>query len=241
MPTPAAPASGPYGFPCPRRVLLGGQCLGVEIGELLGTPPAGCLFSPGSSPGPSLVPPVWTGSGRSGGRTAGHAGAARGLCTALAGRTPGTSQRLPARPRPDCLLECDCRVAVAPEPVGASGSRRRCPAAWALVHGAARPSVPRPGPGSRGSARCPWAWGPGGGSWPLPCSQVHSVATGSLFWNRPGLMVVQFWRPHAGSSGPSCLCRAGSLHSSLRDKQITGLATPTVLGTSLPDPAPPWG
>ncbi|KAF0873347.1 ITPK1 kinase, partial [Crocuta crocuta] len=42
----------------------------------------------GSSPGPSLVPPVWTGSGRSGGRTVGHTGAARGLCAPVAGRTP---------------------------------------------------------------------------------------------------------------------------------------------------------
>lgn len=71
--------------------------------ELLGTSPAGCLFSPGSSPGPSLVPPVWTSSGRSGGRTVGHTGAARGLCASLAGRTPGTSQRLPAWPPPRSL------------------------------------------------------------------------------------------------------------------------------------------
>uniref|UniRef100_A0A8C0T3R4 Inositol-tetrakisphosphate 1-kinase n=1 Tax=Canis lupus familiaris TaxID=9615 RepID=A0A8C0T3R4_CANLF len=42
----------------------------------------------GSSPGPSLVPPVWTGSGRSGGRTVGYSGAARGLCAPLAGRMP---------------------------------------------------------------------------------------------------------------------------------------------------------
>ncbi|XP_004754852.1 inositol-tetrakisphosphate 1-kinase isoform X1 [Mustela nigripes] len=42
----------------------------------------------GSSPGPSLVPPVWTGSGRSGGRTVGYTGAARGLCASLAGRMP---------------------------------------------------------------------------------------------------------------------------------------------------------
>uniref|UniRef100_A0A8D0N468 Inositol-tetrakisphosphate 1-kinase n=1 Tax=Sus scrofa TaxID=9823 RepID=A0A8D0N468_PIG len=41
----------------------------------------------GSSPGPSLVPPAWTGSGRSG-RTVGHTGAARGLRAPLAGRTP---------------------------------------------------------------------------------------------------------------------------------------------------------
>ncbi|XP_073923384.1 inositol-tetrakisphosphate 1-kinase isoform X3 [Castor canadensis] len=42
----------------------------------------------GSSPGPSLMPPVWTGSGRSGGRTVGHTGVARGLCAQLAGRMP---------------------------------------------------------------------------------------------------------------------------------------------------------
>ncbi|XP_054986110.1 inositol-tetrakisphosphate 1-kinase isoform X1 [Sorex araneus] len=42
----------------------------------------------GSPPGPSPVPPVWTGSGRSGGRTAGQHGAARGLSAPLAGRTP---------------------------------------------------------------------------------------------------------------------------------------------------------
>ncbi|XP_069921654.1 inositol-tetrakisphosphate 1-kinase isoform X3 [Oryctolagus cuniculus] len=42
----------------------------------------------GSSPGPSLVPPVWTGSGRSGGRPVGHTGAAGGLCGPLAGSMP---------------------------------------------------------------------------------------------------------------------------------------------------------
>ncbi|XP_042117017.2 inositol-tetrakisphosphate 1-kinase isoform X3 [Peromyscus maniculatus bairdii] len=42
----------------------------------------------GSSPGPSLMPPVWTGSGRSSGRTVGHTGVARGLCAPLAGRMP---------------------------------------------------------------------------------------------------------------------------------------------------------
>lgn len=62
---------------------------------VLDTSPAGCLFFPGSSPGPSLMPPVWTGSGRSSGRTVGHTGVARGLCAPLAGRMPGT-QRLPA-------------------------------------------------------------------------------------------------------------------------------------------------
>ncbi|XP_029413828.1 inositol-tetrakisphosphate 1-kinase isoform X3 [Nannospalax galili] len=41
----------------------------------------------GSSPGPSLMPPVWTGSGRSG-RTVGHTGVAMGLCGSLAGRMP---------------------------------------------------------------------------------------------------------------------------------------------------------
>ncbi|XP_076979518.1 inositol-tetrakisphosphate 1-kinase isoform X2 [Tamandua tetradactyla] len=41
----------------------------------------------GSSPGPSLVPPVWTGSGRSG-RTVRHTGAAGGLCAPLAGKKP---------------------------------------------------------------------------------------------------------------------------------------------------------
>ncbi|KAG3260485.1 inositol-tetrakisphosphate 1-kinase, transcript variant X1 [Ictidomys tridecemlineatus] len=42
----------------------------------------------GSSPGPSLVPPVWTGSGRSSGRTVGHTRVARGLYAPLAGRMP---------------------------------------------------------------------------------------------------------------------------------------------------------
>lgn len=34
------------------------------------------------------MPPVWTGSGRSSGRTVGHTGVARGLCAPLAGRMP---------------------------------------------------------------------------------------------------------------------------------------------------------
>ncbi|KAI4573240.1 hypothetical protein MJG53_020937 [Ovis ammon polii x Ovis aries] len=61
----------------------------------------------GSSPGPSLVPPVWTGSGRSGRRTVGHTGAARGLRAPLAGKMPGTSQRLPAWPPPESLPHLD--------------------------------------------------------------------------------------------------------------------------------------
>uniref|UniRef100_A0A2K5TLZ1 Inositol-tetrakisphosphate 1-kinase n=1 Tax=Macaca fascicularis TaxID=9541 RepID=A0A2K5TLZ1_MACFA len=42
----------------------------------------------GSSPGPSFMPPIWTGSGQSGRRTVGHTRAARGLCAPLVGRTP---------------------------------------------------------------------------------------------------------------------------------------------------------
>lgn len=81
-----APASGPLGFATSKA-----PWCWEWIGGTAWQSPAGCLFSSGSSPGPSLVPPVWTGSGRSSGRTVGHTGVARGLCAPLAGRMPGTS------------------------------------------------------------------------------------------------------------------------------------------------------
>lgn len=102
-------------------------CLEVEVSELLGTSPAGCLFSPGSSPGPSPMPPVWTGSGWSDRRTVGHSWAAGGLCASLAGSTPGTSQRLPAWPPPASFLVHDRGIAVVLELVGLLPSRAGAP------------------------------------------------------------------------------------------------------------------
>lgn len=99
--------------------------------------PAGCLFSPGSSPGPSLMPPVWTGSGGSSGRTVGHTGAAGALCASLAGRTPGTSQRLLLGLRPDHFLVHDCWLHRRSPGAGVSS-------AWALAHDGAQPSCPAP-------------------------------------------------------------------------------------------------
>ncbi|XP_019488465.1 PREDICTED: inositol-tetrakisphosphate 1-kinase [Hipposideros armiger] len=77
--------AGSVGLATPKAHSAWQSAPRVEIG---GTSPAGCLFSPGSSPGPSLAPPVWTVSGRSCGRTVGHTRAARGPRAPLAGRTP---------------------------------------------------------------------------------------------------------------------------------------------------------
>lgn len=75
------------------------------------------------------MPPVWTGSDWSDGRTVGHSWAAGGLCASLAGSTPGTSQHLPAWPPPTSFLVHDHGIAV-------------------VLVGllAARAGAPRPGP-----------------------------------------------------------------------------------------------
>lgn len=89
--------SGPY--LCPSWLL-------ADLARALGSSLARYLFFPGSSPGPSLVSPVWTGSGRSSGRTAGLHRAARGLRAPLAGRTPGTCLRRRSASPPRIISAC---------------------------------------------------------------------------------------------------------------------------------------
>ena len=71
--------------------------------------------------------PVWTGSGRSGGRSVRHTGAAWGLRSPLAGRMPVRPQHLPAWLRPNHLLVHDSCDPVILELVGVMGSQSRCP------------------------------------------------------------------------------------------------------------------
>lgn len=207
-----APASGP-GALCPHGSLLL-PVLRIEVGELLGTSPAGCLFSPGSFPGPSLMPPVWTGSDWSDGRTVGHSWAAGGLCASLAGSTPGTSQRLPAWPPPTSFLVHDHGLAVVL--VGAVGSQSRCPSAWALAHDGAQP----PCPAFRGRVM------PGG----------SQGVIGSLFQDlAPGLCVRCFHSvPTLPSAREHVSAWPTTFVSSPTVNTQTGLVAPIVLGIGLP-------